>query len=374
MSYVSRFITERFEKSLFKGKVIILYGPRQVGKTTFIRQFAAKYPQMVYLNADIPEISTQLTPRSPERIKEFIGSTDFVVIDEAQKVADIGTTLKILADRYLQMQVVATGSSSFDLANGIVEPLTGRHIDFMLFPFLFEELQIIYTDQPTQIAMLPERILYGSYPEVIFPPLGQDRTSVIRRIAQDYSMKDILSFHQIRKADKLVLLLKSLAYQIGSEVSYNELANALGISRQTIEQYITILEQAFIIFRLEPYVRNKRMGLRRTRKIYFWDTGLRNALINNFEPLDVRPDKGALFENYIVSELKKKAQTKETWENFYFWRAYDGEEIDLLIEKDGKLQGFECKWKYKDEVIKKSPEAPLPYCSVISSENYFRFF
>lgn len=373
MSYIRRLITDRFKNALFKGKALIIYGPRQSGKTTFVNKLKEKFSQFNYINCDIPENAAQLTPRTPERLKEFIGTTNLVVLDEAQKITDIGTTLKILIDRYPDLQVVATGSSSFDLANRVVEPLTGRHFDFLLFPFLFEEFRQYYKERSNLIAMLPDRMLFGSYPEVIFPPEGQERSAVIRRIAQDYTMKDILSFDRIRKSDKIILLLKALAYQVGHEVSYNEISGTLGISRQTIEQYISILEQAFIIFRLEPYVRNKRMGLRRTRKIYFWDTGIRNALINNFEPLDVRPDKGALFENYVVSELKKKSLTNESFENFYFWRAYDGEEIDLLVEKDGVLRGYECKWKYPNAIIKKSKDAPLGDCSVITSDNYFSY-
>jgi hypothetical protein len=282
-------------------------------------------------------------------------------------------TLKILVDEHPEMQIIATGSSSFDLENKLAEPLTGRHYDFMMLPPMWSELASLYSDRTELIGSLENRLLFGSYPEIIFPKDGDSRKERVKSIAEDYAMKDILSFEGVRKSDNIMKLLKALAYQMGQVVSYKELAQNFGLSIQTVERYIDILEKAFIVFRLQPYVNNKRISLRRSRKIYFWDIGLRNALINNFEDLALRPDKGALFENYIVSELRKKNFSYSLSQNFYFWQAYDGEEIDIILEKDGKLLGYECKWKCEKDLIKKSIDAPVNEVEIITSENYMNF-
>ncbi|MBI2030035.1 ATP-binding protein, partial [Candidatus Kaiserbacteria bacterium] len=347
---------------------VILYGPRQAGKTTFLRRIIDRYDS-AYINCDIPESRDGLSPKAPEKLLRFVGRHAVVAIDEAQRVKDIGITLKILVDTYPEMQIIATGSSSFDLENAVAEPLTGRHYDFMFFPPLYSELSSLYASGAEQDATLPERLLYGSYPEVIFPQTGDTPRERIQSITDDYAMKDILAFEGLRKSDTLTKVLKVLAYQIGSEVSYAEIAQNFGVTQKTIERYIDILEKAFIVFRLPPYVGNKRTGLRRTRKVYFWDTGLRNALIRNFESLDLRPDKGALFENYIVSEMKKRALQQGGAKQYYFWRAYDGEEVDLVEESDGALVGYEIKWKSDAEAIRKSEKAPVSNARVIDTRN-----
>lgn len=373
MRIIERYIAQQLRNKLFKGKAVIIYGPRQAGKTTFLKNFLKDFTNTRYISCDVPENIEGLRPKSADKLRDFIGDYKLVVLDEAQRILDIGRTLKILVDAYPEMQIIATGSSSFDLETKLAEPLTGRHYDFMMLPPMWSELTSLYSDRTELIGSLPNRLLYGSYPEIIFPKDGDNRRERIKSIAEDYAMKDILAFEGIRKSDNIMKLLKALAYQIGQEVSYKELAQNFGLSIQTIDRYIDILEKAFIVFRLQPYVNNKRVSLRRSRKVYFWDTGLRNALINNFEDLSLRPDKGALFENYMVSELRKKNFSHFSYQNFYFWRAYDGEEIDLVLEKDGKLVGYECKWKSDKDIIKKSSDAPVKEVMVITAENYAKF-
>ena len=370
MQIIVRNIEKELESKLFKGKVLILYGPRQSGKTTFLKNFLKKYDNTIYINCDVPENRDGLSPKSPENLLSFVGKHKVIAIDEAQRVENIGLTLKILVDTYPELQVIATGSSSFDLENTLAEPLTGRHYDFMFLPPMYSELSFLYESKKEQQASLTNRLLFGSYPEIVFPKEGVTLRESIKLITDDYSMKDILAFEGLRKSDTLVKVLKVLAYQVGSEVSYGEISRNFGIALKTVERYIEILEKAFIVFRLQPHTGNKRTGLRRTRKIYFWDCGLRNALINSFENLDVRPDKGALFENYVISELFKLNFNSKIKKNFYFWRAYDGEEVDLVEEADGALKGYEVKWKSEKKVLHKSKEAPTPTVTVIDTGNY----
>lgn len=373
MKVIPRNIEKELASKLFKGKVVILYGPRQSGKTVFLKNFLKKYDNSTYINCDVPENREGLSPKSPENLLAFVGKYKVIAMDEAQNVENIGLTLKILVDTYPEIQIIATGSSSFDLENTLAEPLTGRHYDFMFLPPMYGELSFLYESKKEQQASLSNRLLFGSYPEIIFPKQGDTMRERIKLISEDYSMKDILAFGGLRKSDTLSKVLKVLAYQLGSEVSYGEISRNFGISLKTVERYIEILEKAFIVFRLQPYTGNKRTGLRRTRKVYFWDSGLRNALINSFESLDVRPDKGALFENYMISELFKVNFNSKIKKNFYFWRAYDGEEVDLVEEVDGVLKGYEIKWKSEKKVLHKSKDAPTPNVQVIDTGNYQNF-
>ena len=271
MKIIDRYITKQLKDKLFKGKVVIIYGPRQAGKTTFLKNFLKDFTSTKtrYISCDVPENIEGLSPKSASKLREFIGDYKLVVFDEAQRILDIGMTLKILVDEYPEIQIIATGSSSFDLENKLAEPLTGRHYDFMMFPPMWSELSSLYSDRTELISSIESRLLYGSYPEIIFPKDGDDRRERIKSIAEDYAMKDILAFEGVRKSDSIMKLLKALAYQMGQEVSYKELAQNFGLSIQTIDRYIDILEKAFIVFRLQPYVNNKRVSLRRTRKIYF---------------------------------------------------------------------------------------------------------
>lgn len=368
MKVIYRSITQDFISKLFKGKVVIVYGPRQAGKTTFVKYITDSYPDHKYVNCDEPQNAERLTPRSATQLREFFGTTNLVILDEAQKVKDIGLTLKILIDTYPDLQLIVTGSSAFDLEDRLAEPLTGRHYDFMMLPSSYEELEKTKVTQE-----LEQRLLYGSYPEVVLPKVGDTAEEQIKSIAADYALKDILAFEGIRKSSSIEKLLKVLAYQMSGEISFREISGNFGISVQTIQNYVEILEKAFIIFLLEPYGGNPRVALRRKKKIYFYDTGLRNALINNFDPLDIRPDKGALFENYIVSEFYKKNLNHKEGKNFFFYRSYQGEEVDLLTMKGGELLGYECKYKYDQDIIKKSIHSPVTTVKVLTKNNFSKF-
>lgn len=367
--YIKRKITNQITSRLFQGKIFIIYGPRQSGKTTLVKNIVDnlkdKNIRMVF--GDDRNTLELLTNPSISDIATFVAGYDLVVIDEAQNINNIGITLKLLHDHFPDVQVIATGSSSFELANKIVEPLTGRNYEFFVLPFSVLELEEEFGRDYVENS-LEQRLIYGSYPEIIVSNI--DIKLKLQKIASDYTSKDILKFDRIRRSDKLIKLLQALALQIGQEVSFTELSQTLGIDRGTIERYIEILEQSFIIFRLEPYSNNKRRSLKRLRKIYFYDTGIRNALINNFNQLDLRNDAGNLFENFIISEFVKNNKEVLSSKRFYFWRSYNGEEIDLIVENNGVLSSFECKLNFNKEKIIKSINAPISEVQIITSKNF----
>src|SRR3989339_1071925 len=341
---LARKIQKRIENSLFKGKVIILYGPRQVGKTTLVKKILESYlNDSVYFSCDEPDVRQALTNKTSNALHSFLGNKKLIVLDEAQRVKDVGLTLKLLVDNFPNIQIIATGSSSFELSNKVIEPLTGRNVEFHLYPFSVQELLSV-NDQLTVQRILERRLIYGMYPEVI-KASGAEEEKAVRSIARDYLYKDILMFQDIKNPEILEKLLQALALQLGNEVSYNELSQLVGVDKNTIDSYIRILEQAFIVFRLPPFSRNIRNELKSLRKIYFYDNGIRNALINNFNFLDLRNDVGALWENFTISERIKWNQNKNKNCNIYFWRTHDGQEIDYIEESEGKIQAFEFKWK-----------------------------
>ena len=366
--FIKRILEEKIEKNLFKGKIIILYGARQVGKTTLVKRI----PHSLYLNCDEPDIKDALTSKTSTELKSFIGNNKLVVIDEAQRVKDIGLTLKLLADNFPDIQVIATGSSSFELSDRIIEPLTGRKLEFYLYPLSIEELGSIYSDLEIN-RLLENRIIYGMYPDIILNI--DNRDAYLKELARSYSYKDILVYQNIRNHDVLIKLLQALALQIGSEVSYNELSNLLGIDKKTVENYVDILEKAFIIFKLRSFNTNKRNELKRLRKIYFYDTGLRNALINNLNPLSIRQDTGALWENFVISERIKFLRNHAIDRQSYFWRTLSKQEIDYIEEEAGNIHGFEIKWK-KDKL--RAPKSftdsyPDAEYSIINNKNFKDF-
>ncbi len=338
---IKRTIQSRLEDKFFKGKVIILYGPRQVGKTTLVKEIQKKnLSNSIYFNCDEPDIREKLESKTSTFLKELIGDKKIIIIDEAQRVKNIGITLKLIIDNFKDVQVIATGSSSFDLANKTTESLTGRKYEFYLYPFSIEELN----PEKNKIEIdrtIENRMIYGLYPEVIIKSAEAEEN--IKLIAKSYLYKDILQYQNIKNPNILEKLLQSLALQVGNEVSYNELSNFLDIDKKTVANYIEILKKAFVIFELKPFSRNLRNELRKLRKIYFFDNGVRTALINNFNSLDRRNDAGQFWENFIISERVKINSNHGNDYNMYFWRTHDKKEIDYLEEKNGKLYGYKIK-------------------------------
>ena len=371
---INRKIEKNIVENLFKGKVIIIYGAKQVGKTTLVKKIADDYKgQSSYFNCDLISVQDALSIPEANRIKDFLGDHNIIILDEAQRIKNIGLTLKILIDTYPELQIIATGSSSFDLANEINEPLTGRKIVFNLFPLSVEEIMgdngFLYID-----SKLEKILRYGTYPDVFFSE-DKEAASKLEEIASSYLFKDILSFDKIKKSSIIVKLLQLLALQVGSEVSYNELATKLGINRITVEKYIDILEQCFILFRINSFSRNLRNEISKSIKIYFYDLGVRNILIKNLNPLDIRNDAGFLWENFCILERMKRNKYNNIFANYYFWRTYDQKEIDFIEERDGKLFAYEFK------LNKEQSKAPSIFLETyknsqyqtINRENYYKF-
>jgi predicted AAA+ superfamily ATPase len=372
MTLYQRTLQPAIESVLFKGKIIVLYGARQVGKTTLVQKILRDHPApSLYLNCDEPDIRAVLTDRTSTELRALIGARSLVVIDEAQRVRDIGLTLKLLVDNYPDLQVIATGSSSFEISSRTSEPLTGRKIEFCLHPLSMAELLTQETSLEAQ-RLLERRLRYGLYPGIIS---SDDPATAIREIATSYLYRDVLEYQAVRNPDMLRRLLQALALQSGSEVSYNELGQLLGIDKITVGRYVSLLEQAYIVFHLPPFSRNARKELSKLRKVYFYDLGVRNALINNFNPLELRQDVGALWENFFISERIKYNSNRRRVVNTYFWRTYDQAELDYLEEEGGHLTCFECKWR--DErwrpptaFVQAYPDSDL---HLVSPRNYLEF-
>lgn len=349
---IEREIKKDIEKNLFKGKAIILYGPRRVGKTTLVKDIISKYGQEAkYINCDILENRQALEIQDDKKLREFLGEGKIFVIDEAQRVVDIGLSLKILIDSFPDIQIIATGSSSFDLANRINEPLTGRTISFTLYPISIKEIKK-YKDREENFdfeKILPDVLRFGGYPEIVSGK-AEDKIQYLKEISSNYLFKDIFEFEGVKRPEILVKLLQLLAFQVGNEVSYNELAVKLEVNRDTVIRYVNLLEKAFVIFRLPPFSRNLRNEIGKKNKIYFYDLGIRNAIINAFNPPEEREDLGALWENFCIVERLKFLQHNNLYRNVYFWRTQNKKEIDYVEEYDGRLYGYELKWgqaKYK---------------------------
>ena len=341
---ITRSIEERIRKQLFGGRAIVIMGARRTGKTTLFRQLLESEDNVLWMSGDEPDVRGLFENITSTRLKAIIGNARLVVIDEAQRITDIGIKLKLITDQMPEVQLLASGSSSFDLANKINEPLTGRKWEYKLFPLSFAEL-VGETNLLEEKRMIPHRMVYGSYPDVVTHQ--GDEIAILRELTQSYLYKDILEFDKIHKPDKLAKLLQALAYQIGSEVSFNELAQLCDLDAKTIANYVTILEQAYIIFRLGSFSRNLRNELKSSRKIFFYDNGIRNAIIGNFSQVENRDDVGALFENYVMAECVKRKEYTGDYANSWFWRNTNRQEIDYIEEKDGQLNAFELKWNPK---------------------------
>ena len=339
---IIRSIEDNLKKEADKGKkAVILLGARQVGKTTLLRNLFKNSKDLLWLNGDTINDRLLLTAQSVEQLRILVGKHKVLIIDEAQRVPDIGLVLKLIIDNFPNLKVIATGSSSFDLSNNVTEPLTGRKRQFILFPFSFNEM-VQHHGLHSEKNLIPHRLIYGYYPDIVNSP-GEERT-LLQELSDSYLYKDVLALEKIKKSEHLIRLLRALAFQIGSQVSYTELGQLCGLDNKTVEKYITILEQTYVIFRLGSYSRNLRNELKSSRKIYFTDNGLRNALIADFRPLELRDDVGKLWENFLVSERLKCNEYSNSYANSWFWRTQTQKEIDYIEEQDGHLSAYEFKW------------------------------
>jgi predicted AAA+ superfamily ATPase len=344
---ISRILVDRLRQKMFKQKAIIVLGPRQVGKTTLLKNLAFDPDEILWMNADEIDVQQRLSEVSSGSFKALLGKKKIFIIDEAQRIENIGLKLKLITDNLPEIQVIATGSSSFDLANRVNEPLTGRKWEYNLFPLSYQEL-VEHHGMLTENRLLEHRLVYGYYPEVVSNP-GEEEER-LKLICHSYLYKDVLLWERLHKSDKLVRLLQALAHQIGSQVSFNELAEICSLDPKTVEKYANLLEQAFVIFRLPSFSRNLRNELKSSRKIYFYDNGIRNAIINNFNPIALRSDVGFLWENFLVSERLKFNSYHLLNKNSFFWRTVNQQEIDLIEEYGGQLHAYEFKWNTKKTV------------------------
>ncbi len=334
------------KRKMGKGKAIIIIGPRQVGKTTLIENLLANKKHL-FLNADDPVVRKLLTNPTTEQLKTLIGSETIVFLDEAQRVENIGITLKIITDQFKHVQLLVSGSSAFDLGNMLNEPLTGRKWQYDLLPISWQEIEAFEGMLKAQ-QQLETRMLYGFYPDVLNHK-GEE-VEVLMQLVNSYLYKDILALANLRKPELLEKIVQALALQIGNEVSYNELAQLVQVDKNTIATYIDVLEKGYIIYKLPSFSRNLRNELKASRKIYFYDVGVRNAVIGNFSPLDLRQDKGALWENFLISERLKANLYNQKLTKLYFWRTTQQQEIDLIEEEGGNLSAFEFKWNPKAKI------------------------
>lgn len=346
---IKRILKDNILKHAFKGQVLIIQGPRQVGKTTLaleiVKDLRVKGEAHIF-NCDDPDHRNLLENKGLAALKATINKAKIVFIDEGQKLSTIGQTLKLLADHYKKsLQVIVTGSSAMNLLDKTQEALTGRKKVYTLYPIALGE---IIRSGNIEKKNLEPLLIYGSYPHVVTVRGREDKIGALKELKTSYLYRDVFDFQGMKNADIFMGLIKALAYQIGNEVSYAELSNLLKITRATVERYIHILEQSFIIFRLPVWTRNKRRELSKLRKIYFYDVGIRNAVINNFNPIDKRDDLGALWENFMIIERMKFREYHHIEANQYFWRTYDGSEVDLVEEREGRLYGYEFKWKSRE--------------------------
>lgn len=355
---ISRTISQKITSLFGSRKAILIMGARQVGKSTLLKQLLKERNDVLWLNGDDWDVQDLFSTITSTRLRAIIGDNRFVVVDEAQRIPEIGLRLKLITDQVPDVQLIATGSSSFELSSKVSEPLTGRKREFIMCPLTFEEM-VNHTQFLDEVRMIPHRMVYGYYPEVVTTP-GDERT-LLKELTNSYLYKDILSLDGINKPEKLVRLVKALALQIGSQVSYNEIGMLVGLDPKTVERYVDILEKSFVIFRLGTFSRNLRNELKSSRKIYFWDLGVRNAVIGNLAPVDNRTDVGELWENFVIAERMKRNVYMESFAQSYFWRNRQQQEVDYLEEVDGCLHAYEFKWNVRKGKVK---------CPVSFQSNY----
>lgn len=337
---IERELQDLIKSKFGSGRAIIIVGARQVGKTTLIKHIL-EGSDYLFLDADDPTVRSLLSTPNTEQIRSIVANNKIVFIDEAQRIQDIGITLKIIHDQFKDIQLLVSGSSSYELGNMMNEPLTGRKWEYELFPISWNEYEqnigFVASEQ-----QLPNRLLYGFYPDVLNNQ-GNEK-EILNELVTSYLYRDILAFADIRKPEVLEKLVQAIALQLGSEVNYNELSATVGLNKNTIQKYIDLLEKAYVIFRLPSYSKNLRTELKKSRKIYFYDNGIRNMIIGNFNPIELRQDIGALWENFLISERIIQNKYKKTFTKLYFWRTKQQQEIDCVEEVNGKIYAYEFKW------------------------------
>ncbi len=370
---IHRIIEQLIKNDFSRGKIIVLMGARQVGKTTLFDSVVNGSSNVLRLNCDNYDDRSDVENKTSTELRQLVGNHEVVIIDEAQRAKNIGLSLKMLADLKLPMQILVTGSSSLTIANKINEPATGRLIEYNLFPLSLSEL-MQHTSPREEKRLLEQRMIYGLYPEVVTTP--GDAKRILVNLTNNYLYRDLLEYRGVKKPEVLQKLVRALALQIGSEVSYNELSRTVGVDKATVESYIDLLEKCFVVFRLPAYSSNLRSEIKRGRKIYFYDNGIRNALLSNFVPLDLRDDVGMLWENMMVSERIKRNSYSRSYAQMYFWRTQQQQEVDLIEEQDGRLTAFEFKWNSQKKA--KLPKSfidnyPNTDFKVITPDNYVEF-
>ncbi len=371
MNMIKRALSDRIQSRFNMGKAIVLLGPRQVGKTTLVRE-CLKDKEVLFLDGDDPIVRDLLHKAGSSKLSAILGEYRWVFIDEAQRIKDIGLTAKIITDHFKDVQLIVSGSSALEINQSTQEPLTGRKFEYYLYPISWEEFEdhVGYVESSAQ---LEERLIFGMYPDVVNN--RPNASEVLRQLTTSYLYKDVLSLSGVQKPELLDKLLKALALQLGNEVSYSELGNLLEVDKATVAKYIDLLEKTFIVFRLTSFSRNMRNEIKHNRKIYFYDNGIRNAIIQNLNPLEIRADKGALWENFLVSERMKLQSYHDVYTNNYFWRTVQKQEIDFIEERDGRLTAFEFKWirRGKDKIPASFLNEYNATGTIIDKENFRTF-
>jgi predicted AAA+ superfamily ATPase len=376
MKYLERTIEEDFKQYLLPNKVLVLMGARRVGKTELLKKQLSKIKEpYIFLNGEDSSTVSVLSNRTVSNYKRLLGDKKLLVIDEAQTIPNIGKILKLIVDEIKGVKVIATGSSVFDLENELGEPLTGRDITVKLFPFSQMEFNKNENLVETK-SRLEERLILGSYPELLQYEGWDQKSKYLDRLVGSYLIRDILSFERLKKPDKIISLLRLIAFQIGQEVSLSELGKQLGIDKKTVERYLDLLTKVFVLYKANAYSKNPRKEISKSSRWYFYDNGIRNALIANVNQLNLRNDQGQLWENYVVSERLKYQSYKGMLVNNYFWRTYAQQEVDWVEERGGKLYGYEFKWNPKK--VKDAPSSwkklyPDAEFTTIHPDNYLDF-
>ena len=371
---IIRSFQKAIQERLFRGKAILIFGPRQAGKSTLVESMLTEHTDTVlHVSGDDADVRDIFSNTTATKLKAIIGAKKILFIDEAQRIVNIGLTLKLITDQIKDVQVIATGSSAFELSSKVNEPLTGRKYEFMLYPLSFGEM-VQHHGLLEEKRLLEHRLTYGYYPEIVTKP-GEEK-ELLKLLANSYLYKDLLMLDQINKPALLEKLLKALALQLGSEVSYNELAQTVGSDKKTVEKYIDLLEKAFVLFRLPAFSGNLRNEIKKGKKVYFYDCGIRNAIVNDFRPLSSRTNTGAIWENFVIAERMKYLRYQNRDVQQYFWRTTQQQEIDLIEEEGQQLSAFEVKWSSKQKA--RFPQTftenyPNAATQIITSENVEEF-